>query len=82
MTNSKICWNDLNLPPINLWNLPKIDKDLVLQGTKLIYNGEVLHTVSPKALKMESLFLFYLKDAQEKIKTQKEKYGYITKNHV
>lgn len=22
MTNSKICWNDLTLPPINLWNSP------------------------------------------------------------
>jgi hypothetical protein len=22
MKNSKICWIDLNLPPINLWNLP------------------------------------------------------------
>ena len=73
----KITWgNDLTLPPINLWNLPKIDKDLILQGDKLIYKGEVLHTVSPTALKMESLFLFYLKDAQEQIKKQKEKHGH------
>jgi hypothetical protein len=34
MTSLKICWNDLNLPPINLWNVPMTQ----IKYTSLCYN--------------------------------------------
>lgn len=71
MTSFKIYWNELQLPPINLWNAPMLN---VNKFSIRVVDGNIC--VVYREGNFEYIKLVFDKQQIEEIKKQKEQYGY------
>lgn len=71
MTSFKIYWNELELPPINLWNVPMLTTS---KFTIRVVDGNIC--VVYREGDFEYIKLVFDKQELEEINKQKEKYGH------